>query len=304
MRNNHYVIDVRARPPSPELLRYFTPDHVRFFASRLGMHELPRSYTEGSVEQFFAEADHAGVDQVVLVHRVVPAAGGSPASDVSNDAIANIVAAHGNRMVGVAGIDVGGSFGDPLVQTRDAVQRLDMRGIHISPTRSALATHADDRRLYPLYELCVELGIPVFIMTGPFAGPQIEDTHPRYIQRVAADFPRLKLVAGHGCWPFTEAMLGVAYRHENVFVSPDAYLFMPGAEPFVKAIGGFLQDQVLYGSAYPVREIDKCLDDYIQLDFSDTVLEKTLHQNAARLLKLDLGPQAHRTSPVFGSHSS
>ena len=304
MRNDHYVIDIRARPPTAEVLRYFTPSHVRFFASRLGMPVLPRSYEEGSVDEFFAEADRAGVDRMVVVNRIVPAAGGSPASDVSNEHVAEMVSQHPQRLIGVAGIDVGGDFGDPLQQTRHAVNVLGMRGIHISPTRSALATHADDRRLYPLYDLCLELEVPVFVMTGPFSGPKIEDTHPRYIQQVAADFPRLKLVAGHGCWPFTEAMLGVAYRHENVFVSPDAYLFMPGAEPFVKAIGTFLQDQVLYGSAYPVREVDKCLDDYLALGFSDRVLDKTLHENAARLLKLDLGQQAYRTAPVFGAHST
>lgn len=286
MRDGHYVIDMRARPPTAEVLRYFTPEHVRFFARRLGMHELPASYQEGSVERFFAEADAAGVDRMVVVNRIVPAAGGSPASDVSNEHIAEIVGQHPQRLLGVAGIDVGGDFGDPLEQTRHAVGHLGMRGIHISPTRSALATHADDRRLYPLYDLCLELDVPVIIMTGPFAGPRIEDTHPRHVQQVAADFPRLKLVCGHGCWPFTEAMLGVAYRHENVFVSPDAYLFMPGAEPVIAATRGFLQDQILYGSAYPVREVDKSLDDYLALGFSSEVLDKTLHRNAARVLGL------------------
>ncbi len=287
MRNGHYVIDMRARPPTAEICRYFTPAHVKFFADRLGMPVLPRSYAEASVEQFFAEADQAGVDRMVVVNRIVPAAGGSPASDVSNEHIAEVVATYPQRLIGVAGIDVGGDFGDPLEQTRHAVETLGMRGIHISPTRSALATHADDRRLYPLYELCLELALPVFVMTGPFAGPKIDDSHPRHLQGVATDFPQLKLVAGHACWPHIEAMMGVAYRHENIFVSPDAYLFMPGAEPLVKAAATFLQDQFLYGSAYPVREVDKCLDDFLAFSFSSTVLEKTLHQNAVRLLNLE-----------------
>jgi predicted TIM-barrel fold metal-dependent hydrolase len=298
MRNGHYVIDMRARPPTTEIMKYFTPSHVRFFGDRLGMKELPRSVVECSVDGFFAEADSAGVDQLIIVHRVVPAAGGSPPSDVSNEHIAEVVSQYPKRLVGIAGIDVGGGFGDPIEATRNAVLKLGMRGIHICPTRSALAAHTDDRRLYPLYELCVELDIPVVIMTGPFAGPNIDDTHPMHIQPVAIDFPRLKIVCGHGCWPYASEMLGVAYRHENVFVSPDAYIFMPGSQVYVQAANGFLQDQLLYGSGYPVRELDKCLDDYLALGLPDKILAKTLAVNAARLLKIEIGSSAYRTAPI------
>jgi len=252
------------------------------------MKGLPKSYVDESIPEFFAEADSAGIDKLICVHRIVPAAGGSPACGIPNEHIADLVSANPEKLVGVAGIDVGGNFGDPLSETRKAVTKLRMRGIHISPTRSALATHADDRRLYALYELCVELKVPVVIMTGPFAGPSIEDTHPKHIQRVAADFPRLSIVVGHGCWPFTNEMLGVAYRHENVFVSPDAYLFMPGSEVFVEAAKGFLQDQLLYGSAYPVRELDVCLDLFLALNLPDGIYSKTLGRNAARVFGLPI----------------
>lgn len=294
MRDGHWVVDVRARPPSPEYLSYFHPEHVWFFGKRLGMKRLPKSYTDRSVDEFYAEADRAGIDQMVCVHRIVPAAGGSPASDIPNDHVADLVRDKPGRLFGVAGIDVGGDFGDPIEETRRSVRELGMRGIHISPTRSRLATRADDRRLYPLYELCVELDVPVVVMTGPFAGPDIEDTHPRYIQRVAADFPKLTLVVGHGCWPLNAELLGVAYRHENVMVSPDAYLFMPGGELFVQAANGFLRDQLLYGSAYPVRELDACLDDYMKLGLNEAALEATLGATARRVFKLEAPGAAPR----------
>ncbi|AZG11136.1 amidohydrolase [Pigmentiphaga sp. H8] len=286
MRDGYHVVDLRARPPTKEILTYFTPDHLKFFGGHLGMKTIPPSYLNASVELFFQEADRAGVDRMLCVHRVVPAAGGSPRSDVSNDHIAEVVHAHPDRLSGVAGIDVGGDFGDPLEETRRAIDELGLRGIHIAPTRSALATHWDDRRLYPLYELCDDRKVPVVLMSGPFAGPEIEDTHPRYIQGVARDFPNLSIVAGHACWPFFAELLGVAYRHENVYVSADAYLFMPGGDLLVQAANGFLQDQMMYGSGYPVREIDACLDAYMQLPLSDTSFRKTLGENAVRVFGL------------------
>ena len=138
-------------------------------------------------------------------------------------------------------------------------------------------------------------------MTGPFAGPNIDDTHPKHIQPVAVDFPHLKIVCGHACWPYASEMLGIAYRHENVFVSPDAYIFMPGGELFVQAAKGFLQDQLLYGSAYSLRELDKCLDAYLALGLPDKILEKTLGLNAARVLKIEINATAFRTKPVVGA---
>ena len=286
MRNNYRIVDLRARPPTPEILTYFTAEHMQFFGGHLGMKKVPASYLNASVDMFFDEANAAGVDYMVCVHRVVPAAGGSPRSDVSNDHISDLVRSYPDRLIGVAGIDVGGDFGDPLRETERAIVELGLQGIHIAPTRSALATHWDDRRLYPMYEMCAAHGVPVVLMTGPFAGPSIEDTHPRHIQAVARDFPRLPIVVGHACWPFFAELLGVAYRHANVYVSADAYLFMPGGELLVQAANGFLQDQMLYGSGYPVREIDACLDAYLQLPLSDAAMRKTLGENAARIFKL------------------
>lgn len=287
MRDGYKVIDMRARPPTGEFLRYFHPDHVRFFGKRLGMPDLPPSYERRDLGLFFEEADRAGVDRMVIVNRIVPAAGGSPLGDVPNEHVADLVRQYPDRFVGVAGIDVGGDFGDPVAEIERCVRELGMKAIHISPTRSRLATHADDRRLYDCYELCMELGIAVVVMSGPFSGASIEDTHPKYIQGLARDFPKLPIVAGHACWPYFPELLGVAYRHENVFVSPDAYLFMPGGEQLVAAANGFLQDQFLYGSAYPVRELDRCLDLYMRLPLSEASFRKSLYDNAARLLKID-----------------
>lgn len=288
MRNNHLIVDLRARPPTPEFLTYFIPQHVEYVGLRLGMKTLPKSYTEGSIDQWFAEAEAGGVDRLVILGRNSPSVGDTPVSNISNDYIAGLVKQYPDKLVGIAGIDVGGEFGDPLVQTRRAVSELDMRAIHIQPTRSALKTHADDRRLYPLYELCVELDVPVVYMTSPYSGPSIEDTHPKHIQKVALDFPKLNVICGHGCWPYVNEIVGVAFKHSNVYVAPDAYIFMPGGSAYVEAAAGFMADQMIYGSAYPVGHLDANVDGYLKFPWSAETFRKVMGGNAARLLKLDV----------------
>jgi len=287
MYKSFEVIDFRARPPSREFLGYFRPEHVDFFARRQVVGALAPSYLEGSIKGFYEEADAAGIDRMVVINRMVPEIAGSPGCDIPNEHIRDLIAKRPDRLVGIAGIDVGGGFGDPISCTMHAVRELGMKGIHISPGRSALDTRPDDRRLFPLYETCRELGVPVVFMTGPFSGRNLEYTRPVYLQTVATNFPTLDIVAGHACWPYIDELIGVAYRHVNVFISPDSYLYLPAGRTLVQAAGDMLQDQFLFASSYPVGAMGTAIERFIALGYSDQVLEKTLGGNARRLLGLD-----------------
>ena len=70
---------------------------------------------------------------------------------------------------------------------------------YVSPTPVPL--YADDRRIYPLYEMAQAAGIPVMIMSGGFGNAHISYTHPGRIDTVATDFPHLTIVTPHACWP-------------------------------------------------------------------------------------------------------
>jgi hypothetical protein len=101
---------------------------------------------------------------------------------------------------------------------------------------------------------------------------------------VAAAFPKLRIVAYHGYWPNVQQLVGVAFRHENVFLVPDMYLFLPGSEVVVQAANGFLGEQLLFGSSYPFRPIGQSVEDAQRLGFKDAVLEKFFAGNARRVL--------------------
>jgi predicted TIM-barrel fold metal-dependent hydrolase len=90
--------------------------------------------------------------------------------------------------------------------------------------------YANDRRLYPVYEKCAELGLVVTFHTGAvafteeFGIPHITKyAHPLPADEVAFDFPDLRIILAHmgGNWHY-EALI-VAEKHENVFMDT-AYL--------------------------------------------------------------------------------
>ena len=46
----------------------------------------------------------------------------------------------------------------------------------------------------------------------------------RSIDEIALKFPNLKIICGHIGFPWTQEMIGVAWKHANVFIDTSAYL--------------------------------------------------------------------------------
>jgi predicted TIM-barrel fold metal-dependent hydrolase len=81
-------------------------------------------------------------------------------------------------------------------------------------------TPPTDRRFYPLYAECVELGVPFCTQvghTGPLRPSEPGRPIP-YIDQIAIDFPELTIVGGHVGYPWTEEMVAAARKHENVYI--------------------------------------------------------------------------------------
>ena len=249
------------------------------FNRKLGFTPAP-SAVQASLPLLFEEMDAVGVTTGVVIGRVSQTLG-----TTSNDEIAETVKAHPDRFVGIAGID-------PLdrkaaVKEIDRAMSLGLRGVNLEPGTYRIPLYADDRRLYPIYAHCEDRDIPIVLMTGGNPGPDLSYPDPATVDRVAADFPQLKIVLSHGNWPWVHQILHVAFRRPNVFVSPDMYLFdLPGSEDYIKAADTYLADQFIYASAYPFTPLRDYAERFLRLPIRPESMKKVLYDNAARVLKL------------------
>ena len=78
--------------------------------------------------------------------------------------------------------------------------------------RNGFGATPTDRRYYPLFAECVELGVPFCTKvghTGPLCPSETGRPIP-YIDQIAIDFPELTIVCGHVGYPWTEEMIAVA----------------------------------------------------------------------------------------------
>jgi hypothetical protein len=280
------VIDFRCRPPTEYFLQYFDAARVGWMAARLGAPQLSPSFLKGSIELFWEEMEEAHIDVGVVLGRNSPAVFmGKPFKEayIPNEHIAELQAKYPKRLVGFGGIDASNSKHNAVNETIRCVEKLGLKGIFVEPGRQLLS-HPADERLNPLYETCIGLNIPVVVMSGPYAGADIAASHPTQIDQLATRYPALKIVLGHGAWPWIEETLGVAFKHPNIFVSPDIYLFAPGGAGYVDAINGALQDQFLFATAYPLRPLGQTVADCRAFPLTSDVADKFFSKNALGLL--------------------
>ena len=125
-------------------------------------------------------------------------------------------------------------------------------------------------------------------MSGPTT-PDLAFNDPLAVDVVARTFPDLPIVCCHGFYPRVGDMLAVAFRNENVFVSPDMYMFSPGGRLYIEAANGFLQDQYLFGSSYPFRAMAQSVEDLGRIGLAERVIAKVRGGTARRLLGLAQG---------------
>lgn len=277
------IIDFRSRPPLKEFDGFFTKDMLKHSHERKNT-KIPSSYWEGSVEKYFQEMSEAGISISVVPGRNIPTC------QMPNEILADFQNEHKDHIIALAGIDPSGVIHDPLEETEYAIKELGLKGINLDPGLSGgnQGMYPDDVRLYPIYQLCSDLNVPVVMMTGPFSGISQDYGHPKYLEIICRDFPDLKLVAGHGCYPYVIESISAMFRCPNLYISPDVYMFLPGREHYVDALnGGIFEDRILFGSAFPLRSFDETVEDTMNLNINENVLDKYFYKNTLALFDMD-----------------
>ncbi|QFY43208.1 amidohydrolase [Candidatus Methylospira mobilis] len=280
------IIDMRSRPSFLHDFYGATPgskeyEVARWLNRRVGSNNDEHFIRSKTINGFVDEISEAGITQAVVVGRDIPGI------RIPNDSIQEITLPH-NELIGVGSVDPQAQeIGATLKEIERAILTLGLSGINIEPGFGATPMGADDPSLYPVYDACCQLDVPVFLMSGP-TSPSLEYTDPAAVGKIARAFPKLSIVCYHGFYPYVNEMIGVAFRHENVYVVPDMYIFLPGGGLYIEAANGFMKDQLLFGTSYPFRAMKQTIDDFLRLGLKEEALDPVLYQNAKRLLRLEV----------------
>lgn len=243
-------------------------------------------------EAILAALDLAAVTRALITGFDEASTGGT--HFISNDSVAAIAGRHAERFLLFAGAGIlRGSAAVAEVERR--VREQGFRGLSLRPFMTSLP--ADDRRYYPFYAKCVELDVPVPMhASANWTRNRPSDLgHPRHFDRVACDFPDLKLILSHAGYPWLLEACLLAWKHPNVYLELGAhrpeYFAVPeaGWGPLLRYGQTTIQDKVLWGSgAFLIgRPVAELAAEMRALELRPGVMEKWLHGNAVRLMKLE-----------------
>ena len=236
-----------------------------------------------SPEEMFVEMDEIGVERCMLLqlkqwsYRDNMLVGFSfpQIADVANKSNGRVIACPTYNPLRIK---------ESLEEIEIANKEYGLKYIWFHPNSFGL--RPDDRKCYPLYAKCLELGIPVGYQCGHSAEAlPSEPGHPMYADQVALDFPDLILILTHTGWPWVEEFCSMIWRHKNVYGMLNAYFprdFGPSLVQFVDSPRG--RDKIMCGShGFGMTRFKK---EFLDLPISDDTKKKVLRDNAIKVFKL------------------
>ncbi len=139
--------------------------------------------------------------------------------------------------------------------------------------------------LYPIYERCEALSIPITINVGlPEPRRRAAGQHPLLLDEVLLDFPDLVVVGAHMGHPWERLLVRLMTKYENLYLCNSAYLAKyldPYLVEFMNSSRG--RHKVIFSSDHPVLALARAADAARQVPLCSESLDAFLRGNAMRV---------------------
>ena len=280
-------IDVSANLFTPEVVDSRPAWTKAFHANK---NQLPRELIEGtSVERHIEMMDEAGIERTLLIAAKIGRRGLPGSWELDPKLVVDVVQKYPDRFSGMYGINPY----DSIKGTRELerlVTEYGFVGAHLYPHWFEMAP--DHARYYPFYGKCAELGVPIQIQVGycrVYAPEQrlVSVGRPGSIDVLACHLPELKILGIHVGWPWTEEMISVADKHENVYIGTDRHVPSNWGPSLLHYINTWGQNKVIFGTDFPVVPYDRAMRELDELEIRPEALQKLMRDNSARLYGLE-----------------
>jgi predicted TIM-barrel fold metal-dependent hydrolase len=280
------IIDLRVKLPTRDSREQPQPPVPKEYLHYDEVYDGFLENLEVTIEDWIAEADAHGVAPSVMQAEIEWID-----CHEQNDRLASVVASSAHVAWGFACVDPRNVM-DAVREVDRAILELGLHGIVFEP--GFLGISPIDRRCYPVYARCAQLGVPVGLHTGinfSSHGP-LEYERPFLIDRIATDFPELTIICHHGGWPWPHEAAAVAWKHKNVYLEFGAIApryQAPGAGggwgDIAHLMDTVLREQVLFGTDWPMLRYDRALSEIEMLGLRPQARAAYLGANALRLLE-------------------
>ncbi|MGA8865255.1 MAG: amidohydrolase family protein [Gallionella sp.] len=263
-------------------LEMFKPEALRLMKAKRPEFPQIEEFCR-SPRAFLRHLDKAGIDRAVLINYVAPEVIGFTAG--VNQFVADYVKEDPRRLIPCGSLHPRHSAN--IMADVEQLVRLGIRLIKIHPPHQLLYPNDYLRgvnELEIIYRAAEANGIPVMFHTGTsvFPGARNKYGDPMFVDDVAVDFPRLKILLAHGGRPlWMQTAFFLVRRHPNMFldisgIPPKTLLkYFPRLEE--------IASRTLFGTDWPgpgVPDIGRNLDDFKALPLKPEVQDQILGKTA------------------------
>jgi uncharacterized protein len=219
-------------------------------------------------EKLIPQMDAAGVDVSCVFTVDYELATGPPGVSIweQNLAVADACRRYPDRLVSFFAVDPRRE--NAVEMFSRAIEEWGMKGLKFHPTSGY---YPYEEFCYPLYQKCVDYGVPVIIHAGSQPAPlKFRYTRPIYIDDVAADFPDLKIIMAHVGHQLWEEALLVASVKTNVFFDFSGWQITYNSHPadFYRMLRRILDDvgpwRISFGTDGPYLNLLCPLDAWVK----------------------------------------
>ncbi|MFL2756578.1 MAG: amidohydrolase family protein [Dehalococcoidia bacterium] len=268
---------------------------------------LPASHMENTLRKYFSVEDsNATIESIANMYRkldmmalLLSIDSETTTGEIpdSNDYISSVVKKYPDVFIAFAAIDPWKGI-EAVEELERAVLELGLKGLKLHPVQQAF--FPNDEKIYPLYEKCSELSVPVLFHTGMAAsgtgtpgggGLKLKYSAPiPGMDDVAADFPDLKIILAHPGWPWIDEQIAVALHKPNVFIDLSGWMPRYIPKNLIEESITRLNGKVLFGSDYPFITPERWINDWDRLSIPNVSkdLEKNIFLNNALKIFEDL----------------
>ena len=276
------------------VVNLFTPDEVSngqtgFDANFTAQVRMPESMRNGvTMEDYLRKMDRAGIERSLLIAVRDGDLAMKGSFEIPYAKVAHWCEKHPDRFSGLAGVDIYRGM-QGLRDLEHAVKELGFVGAHLYPHWFRLAP--DAALYYPYYAKCCELDVPIMMQVGQNLIYQKEVrlpsvARPILLDQIAIDFPELRLLGIHVGVPWTDEMIAMAWKHENVYIGIDAYAPKYLPKSLVHYMNSYGAGKVLFGTDWPVIDPERAVAEMIAHELKPEAMRKIMRDTAVKVFKL------------------
>lgn len=212
-----------------------------------------------------------------------------------NEDLADMVKAYPDKIIGFAQVNPQEGIYNCIKELEHCVKDLGLKGLKLHTILQDF--YPNDKKMYPIYDCCVDLDIPITFHTGYEGigtgipggdGVRQKYGNPIYIDDVAADFPKLRIIMAHPGWPWEDIGIAICQHKTNVYMDLSSMrpkFFPPSTKKYLR-IKTFAR-KALFGTDYPYCTMKEYIDDLPLLDIKPEYINRIMYENAAELLRLE-----------------